>query len=104
MDFHATKERPVFPFGPLYPGDSITMKFFVAYLLRSDKVVELKSMNWPLGKGVTRMPKPGAHPSPVAAFHAYCSAFRNVGFDRFPMVYMEDACLELGSVLPLLGR
>jgi len=27
MDFHATKERPEFPFGHLYPGDCVTVNF-----------------------------------------------------------------------------
>ena len=29
MDFHATMERPEFPFGHLHPGDLVTVKFFV---------------------------------------------------------------------------
>ena len=29
MDFHASKERPEFPFGALHPGDLVTVKFFV---------------------------------------------------------------------------
>src|SRR5580698_3280482 len=35
MDFHAVKERPDFPFGHLYPGDTLTVKFFVTYRLRA---------------------------------------------------------------------
>jgi hypothetical protein len=31
MDFHASKERPEFPFGHLHAGDLVTVKFFVAY-------------------------------------------------------------------------
>src|SRR5690606_7878299 len=33
MDFHATKERPHFPFQHLFPGDSITVKFLAHYIL-----------------------------------------------------------------------
>jgi hypothetical protein len=47
MDFHASKERPDFPFGHLRPGDLVTVKFFVTYRIRNGKVVELKSMTWP---------------------------------------------------------
>jgi ketosteroid isomerase-like protein len=104
MDFHATKERSDFPFGHLHPGDSVTVKFFVAYRLKNDRVVDLKSMTWPPGKGVTQLPKLGAHPSQQAAFRAYCSAFSNADFERFPKFYTEDVRLELGSVPPILGR
>jgi ketosteroid isomerase-like protein len=104
MDFHATKERKEFPFGPLQPGDCVTVKFFVTYLLRNGKVVELKSMTWPPGKGVTRLPKLGSHPSQVAAFHAYCSAFGNADFERFPSFYADDVQLSLGSVPAIHGR
>lgn len=104
MDFHASKARPDFPFGPLQPGDLVTVKFFVTYRLRDDKVVELKSMTWPPGKGVTRLPRLGAHPSQVAAFGAYVSAFSNADFERFPRFYTEDVLLELGSVPPIRGR
>src|SRR5205085_1006188 len=75
MDFHASKARPEFPFGALLPGDSVTVKFFVTYRLRHDKVVELRSMTWPPGKGVTQLPRLGAHPSQVAAFRSYVAAF-----------------------------
>jgi ketosteroid isomerase-like protein len=104
MDFHAVKERPEFPFGHLYPGDQVTVKFFVTYRLRGDRIVELKSMTWPPGKGVTRLPRLGAHPSQLAAFRAYVSAFSNGDFERFSRFYTEDVRLELGSVPPLLGR
>jgi len=104
MDFHATKERPDFPFGHLHPGDQVTVKFFVTYRLRENKVVELKSMTWPPGKGVTRLPPLGAHPSQQAAFRAYISAFSNADVARFSRFYTEDVRLELGSVPPILGR
>ena len=104
MDFHATRERPEFPFGHLHPGDLITVKFFVLYKLRDDKIVELKSMTWPPEHGVSKQPRLGAHPSQVAAFHAYTSAFSNADFERFPAFYTEDVLLELGSVPPIHGR
>lgn len=104
MDFHASKERPEFPFGHLYPGDRVTVKFFVTYRLRGDRIVELKSMTWPPGKGVTSLPRLGAHPSQQAAFRAYVSAFSHADFERFSRFYTEDVRLELGSVPPILGR
>jgi ketosteroid isomerase-like protein len=104
MDFHASKERPEFPFGALHPGDMVTVKFFVTYRLRDDKVVELKSMTWPPGKGVSRLPRLGAHPSQVAAFRSYLAAFSNADCERFPRFYTEDVRLELGSVAPIDGR
>ena len=104
MDFHATKERPEFPFGHLRPGDTVTVKFFVTYRLRNGRVVELKSMTWPPGKGVTQLPRLGAHPSQQAAFRAYTAAFSNADFDRFPTFYTEDVQLELGSVPTISGR
>jgi ketosteroid isomerase-like protein len=104
MDFHASKERTDFPFGHLHPGDLVTVKFFVLYRLLDGKVVELKSMTWPPGKGVTQLPRLGAHPSQLAAFRAYTSAFSNADFERFPRFYTEDVRLELGSVPPIEGR
>jgi ketosteroid isomerase-like protein len=104
MDFHARKERPEFPFGHLHPGDLVTVKFFVTYRLRNGRIIELKSMTWPPGKGVTRLPRLGPHPSQLAAFQAYCSAFSNADFERFPKFYSEDVRLELGSVPPIVGR
>jgi len=104
MDFHAMKERPDFPFGHLYPGDLVTVKFFVLYTLRNEKVALLKSMTWAPEKGVSKLPRLGGHPSQVAAFHAYTSAFSNADFERFPTFYTEDVLLELGSVPPIHGR
>jgi ketosteroid isomerase-like protein len=104
MDFHATKHRPDFPFGALYPGDLVTVKFFVTYRIRDGKVAELKSMTWPPGKGVTRLPRLGPHPSQMAAFRAYASAFSNADFERFSSFYTDDVRLEFGSVPPINGR
>ena len=104
MDFHASKERPEFPFGALQPGDLVTVKFFVTYRIRSGKVVELKAMTWPPGKGVTQLPRLGAHASQLAAFRAYMAAFSNADFGRFPGFYTEDVRLELGSAPAIVGR
>ena len=104
MDFHASKERSDFPFGHLHPGDLVTVKFFVLYTLREGKVAELKSMTWEPEKGVSKIPRLGAHPSQLAAFHSYTSAFSNADFERFPAFYNEDVILELGSVPAINGR
>jgi ketosteroid isomerase-like protein len=104
MDFHASKERPEFPFGHLHAGDLVTVKFFVTYRLRNGRIVELKSMTWPVGKGVTQIPRLGAHPSQQAAFGAYLAAFSAGDFERFPRFYTDDVLLALGSVPPIHGR
>jgi hypothetical protein len=104
MDFHASKERADFPFGHLRPGDLVTVKFFVTYRLRDGKVAELKSMTWPPGKGVSQLPRLGPHPSQLAAFHSYVSAFNNADFDRFAAFYTEDVQLERESSPPIRGR
>jgi ketosteroid isomerase-like protein len=104
MDFHASRERADFPFGHLWPGDLVTVKFFVTYELRAGRVVELKSMTWPPGRGVTQLPRLGGHATQLAAFHAYTAAFSNADFERFPRFYQPDVVLELGSVAPIRGR
>jgi ketosteroid isomerase-like protein len=104
MDFHASKERADFPFGHLHAGDLVTVKFFVTYRIRGGKIVELKSMTWPVGKGVTQLPRLGAHPSQIAAFRAYTAAFSNADFERFPRFYQEDVLLDLGSMRTIHGR
>jgi ketosteroid isomerase-like protein len=101
MDFHATKERPDFPFGHLHPGDLVTVKFFVTYELRDEKVARLKSMTWPPERGVTKLPRLGSHASQLAAFAAYTAAFSNADFERFPKFYTDDVTLKLNA-LPLI--
>jgi limonene-1,2-epoxide hydrolase len=100
MDFHATKERADFPFGHLHPGDLVTVKFFVTYRNRDGKVTHLNAMTWPPEKGVSKLPRLGPHPSQVAAFHAYVSAFGNADFDRFPAFYNDDVVLQLSAGFP----
>ena len=104
MDFHASKERPEFPFGHLHPGDLVTVKFFVTYQLRDEKIVRLKSMTWPPEQGVTKAPRLGGHASQIAAFGAYSAAFSNADFERFPKFYTDDVTLELGSIPTIKGR
>lgn len=105
MDFHATKERPDFPFGHLQPGDLVTVKFFVTYHFDAQgKIRRLNSATWPPEYQVSKLPRLGGHPSQLAAFHAYISAFSNGDVARFPTFYTEDVTLELGSVGVIKGR
>lgn len=106
MDFHATRHRPDFPFGEMHPGDLITVKFFVTYTLDGEgRIAELKSMTWPPERGVTKLPRLGSHPSQVAAFQAYSSAFSAGDFARFPAFYTDDVVLHLtGSVGDIRGK
>ena len=104
MDFHATKHRPDFPFGALHPGDSLTVKFLAHYDLDADgRITCLKTMTWPAGQGVTTLPPLGAHPSQIAAYHAYAAAFSAGDAERFARFYWPDVVLELGSVPPIHG-
>jgi hypothetical protein len=105
MDFHASKERADFPFGHLFPGDLVTVKFFVTYALDSaGRIRELKSMTWPPEKGVTRLPRLGAHPSQVAAYNAYAAAFSAGDCERFAQFYTDDVVLTLASAGAIDGR
>lgn len=105
MDFHATKERPDFPFRHLYPGDSITVKFLAHYILNdAGQVWRLKTMVWPEGKGVTTLPMLGKHPSQIAAYHAYAAAFSAGDPSRYTRFYTDDVVLELSSLPPINGK
>ena len=105
MDFHATKERADFPFGHLYPGDSITVKFLAHYVLNdAGQVSRLKTMTWPAGKGVTTLPRLGPHPSQMAAYEAYTAAFSAGDPGRYTRFYTDDVELLLGSVPPMQGK
>ena len=105
MDFHATKERPDFPFQHLYPGDSITVKFLARYELdEKDRVKLLKTMTWPAGRGVTTLPPLGPHPSQLAAYSAYCAAFSNGDPERYTRFYTDDVVLELSTLPPIEGK
>lgn len=101
MDFHATKHRPDFPFGEMHPGDSLTVKFLAHYELDAQGLIaRLTTMAWPPGRGVTRLPRLGAHPSQIAAYHAYTAAFSAGDALRYTRFYTEDVLL----VLPSVGR
>ena len=64
MDFHASKDRPDYPFGHLKPGDFITVKMFCLYFLHGDKIAMLKMAHWPPNVGVTSPPTRGFGPPP----------------------------------------
>lgn len=64
MDFHASKDRPDYPFGHLKPGDFITVKMFCLYFLRGDRIEKLKMGSWAPNVGVTRPPTRGFGPPP----------------------------------------
>ena len=99
MDFHATKHRPDFPFGEMFPGDSLTVKFLARYELdEAQKVRRLVTMAWPAGRAVTTLPPLGAHPSQIAAYHAYAAAFSAGDPSRYRRFYCDDVVLELPSV------
>ena len=88
MDFHATKERADFPFQHLFPGDSITVKFLAHYVLdEAGQIRRLKTMVWPPGKGVSKLPPLGPHPSQLAAYGAYTAAFSNGDPARYTRFY-----------------
>jgi hypothetical protein len=102
MDFHATKHRPDFPFGEIYPGDTKTVKFLARYDLNGEgKVVNLVTAAWPPEQGVTKLPPLGGHPSQIAAYHAYASAFSNGDAARFTRFYTDDVVLDLSSLPPI---
>ncbi|PQA85632.1 nuclear transport factor 2 family protein [Hyphococcus luteus] len=103
MDFHAVKERPDFPFGHLHAGDMMTVKFFVTYELRGGRVASLTSMVWPPEKGVSRVPRLGAMPTQIAAFHSYAAAFSAGDTERFTKFYTDDIVLELPAAPPIKG-
>jgi len=105
MDFHASKHRPEFPFGEMFPGDLITVKFFALYRTNAEgRITELKTAFWPPEQGVSKLPRLGGHPSQVAAFHAYAAAFSAGDCERFPRFYTEDVVLSLSSVGLIEGR
>ena len=99
MDFHAAAHRPHFPFGEMYPGDSLTVKFLARYDLDDEqKVTRLVTMAWPPGREVTTLPPLGAHPSQIAAYHAYAAAFSAGDPSRYTRFYTDDVVLNLPSV------
>ena len=64
MDFHASKDRPDYPFGPVKSGDFFTVKMFSHYYIRYNKIAKLKMASWPPNAGVTNPPTRGFGPAP----------------------------------------
>jgi len=64
MDFHASKDRPDYPFGHLKPGDRITVKMFALYTLRGNRLAKLKMASWAPNSGVSRPPARNFGPPP----------------------------------------
>ncbi len=54
MDFHATRDKPEFGFGPLKQGEFTTAKLLVVYDLRDGQVAQVKVASWPPNVGVTK--------------------------------------------------
>ena len=105
MDFHATRDRPDFLFGPLRQGEFLTVKFFVLYRLRDGKVAHLKSATWPANVGVTKpSPRLGGTPEQREAYMAYTRAFSAADFDRFSACYTDDVVCELTAGIVLRGK
>ncbi|MFC3098692.1 nuclear transport factor 2 family protein [Alteraurantiacibacter palmitatis] len=99
MDFHCHAPRPDFPFGPMLPGETITVKFLARYDLNGEgKIAKLTTMAWPPEQGVTKAPRLGGHPGQIAAYHAYAAAFSAGDAERFRRFYTDDVVLELSSV------
>ena len=105
MDFHAIKPRPDFPLGPLFPGDMMTVKFFVIYKVRDGKFCRLKAATWPIDHGVSKIPRlGGSHVGQEAARQSYAAAFRARDYERFGKFYTDDVVLEMGDAAPIHGR
>ncbi|MCX7677375.1 MAG: nuclear transport factor 2 family protein [Alteraurantiacibacter sp.] len=104
MDFHCHAPRPDFPFGPMLPGDTKTVKFLARYDLNGEgRIVRLTTMAWPPEQGVTKAPRLGGHPGQIAAYHAYAAAFSRGDAERFRAFYTDDVVLELSSVGRMAG-
>ena len=105
MDFHATRDRPDFLFGPLKKGEFHTVKFFVLYRLRDGKVAQLKASTWPPNLGVSQpTPRLGGSYEQRQAYLEYARAFSNAEFDRFSEYYTNDVVCTLGAGIVLRGR
>ncbi|MGH8149613.1 MAG: nuclear transport factor 2 family protein, partial [Steroidobacteraceae bacterium] len=117
MDFHATRDRPDFLFGPLAMGEYLTVKFFVLYRVREGKVAQLKASSWPANIGVSkpagagqlavryRPPPPlGGSPAQRQAYLEYARAFSEADFDRFSAYYTDDVVCELSAGIILRGK
>jgi ketosteroid isomerase-like protein len=104
MDFHATRDRPDFLFGPLRHGELLTVKFLVLYTLRDGKVAHLKAGTWPANVGVSKpTPRLGSTPEQRQAYLEYARAFSGADFERLSEYYTDDVVCDLGSIV-LRGR
>jgi hypothetical protein len=104
MDFIASKSRPDFTFGPLLPGDILTVKFFAEYTVVGGKIKTLKTMTWKPESGVTKAPRLGDHAGQRAAFIAYTRAFSSGLADKYSAFYTDDVKLQLSTVGELVGK
>jgi hypothetical protein len=104
MDFVASKARPDFTFGPLQPGDILTVKFFAHYTVVNGKIKTLKTMTWKPETGVTKAPKLGDAAGQRAAFIAYTRAFSGGLANQYSSFYTDDVKLSLPSVGVLDGK
>lgn len=105
MDFHVLKARSDFPFGPVAPGDMLTVKFFVIYKVRDGRLCELKSATWPVNHGVSKIPRlGGSHAGQKAAFQSYIAAFQAHDYERFGKFYTDDVALKAGDAAHIQGR
>jgi len=105
MDFHAPKPRPDFPLKPMYPGDMMTVKFFVLYKVRHGKFCRLKSATWPVDHGISRLPRlGGSHVTQEAALQSFNAAFRERDYERVGRFYTDDVVLEMGEAPAISSR
>ncbi len=105
MDFHATRPRPDFPLGPMFPGDMMTVKFFVIYKVRDGKFCQLKAATWPKDHGISKIPRlGGSHAGQKAALQSYAAAYRARDYERFGKFYTDDVVLEMGDAVPIRGQ
>ena len=65
------------------------------------KVTKLVTAAWPPEQGVTKLPPLGGHPSQLAAYRAYASAFSNGDASRYTRFYTDDVVLDLSSLPPI---
>jgi hypothetical protein len=50
--FTATRDHPDFALGALKAGERFVIKFFAVYELEDERIRRLKTMRWPIGRGV----------------------------------------------------
>ncbi len=99
-DFHATRDRPDFLFGPLKQGEFLTVKFLVLYRLRDGKIASLKAGTWPPNVGVSKpTPRLGGSLEQRQAYIEYTRAFSSADFERFSQYYTDDVVCELNATV-----